>query len=298
VTLRPLRRAAVALVLVFAACAVEGTVVLVHEERVPSRFTRSPVRAAVLTPPSYETSPARRYPVLYFLHGGGENEKTFVRRGIAELLLADMRAGRIPELLVVSPRARGTWYVDSHDGRDKYASFLGKELVPYVDARYRTIAARHGRAATGISMGGYGAIHWGLLDPELFTVVSGVSPALQQLNWEMLTPLPFFIRWSFHSVFGKTERANSLRENDVYDMLLRDPTLAARAPAILVRCGAEDRYRLAQITQFFGRFLDALGIDGEVTIEPGAHDWRYWDRALPPLLRDTAARLAPKTEAG
>ena len=258
---------------------------------VPSRFTNGPVPATVLLPPSYEFAKDRRYPVLYFLHDGYGDEKALFSHGVAERLLMNEKAGSIPELLVVSPRIAGTWCVDSYDGKRKTASFLDQELVTWVDAHYRTVQDRRGRAVAGISMGGYGAVRWAVQHPELFTAVAGLSPALQQMSWETLRPLPFLVRKSFTSVFGESELKNNFRENDVYDMLLRDPTLSARLPYVSLRSGSEDRYRLAQVIRFFGRFLDALGAPNKVTVEPGAHDWGYWSHALPPLLAEISTRL-------
>src|SRR5262249_5219713 len=157
-------------------------------------------------------------------------------------------------LIVVSPRVAGTWCVDSYDGKRKTASFLDEELVPWIDAHYRTVPDRRSRAVAGISMGGYGAVRWAIQHPERFTAVAGLAPAVQQMSWETLRPLPFLIRKSFTSVFGESELKNSLRDNDVYDMLLRDPARAARLPWVALRAGTEDRYRLAQVIRFFGRF--------------------------------------------
>lgn len=260
-------------------------------EEIPTRLTNGPVAATVLLPPSYEFAKDRRYPVLYFLHDGYGDERALFAHGVAERLLMNEKAGAIPELLVVSPRVAGTWCVDSYDGKRKTASFLDEELVPYVDAHYRTVQDRRGRAVAGISMGGYGAVRWAVRHPELFTAVGALSPALQQMSWETLRPLPFLVRRSFTSVFGESELKNNLRENDVYDLLLRDPALAARLPYVSLRSGSEDRYRLAQVIRFFGRFLDALGVENKVTVERGAHDWAYWSRALPPLLAEVATRL-------
>jgi S-formylglutathione hydrolase FrmB len=285
-------RPSLALAVAFAASPLASAATAV-ELRIPSRMMGGPVKATVLLPPSYESASARRFPVLYFLHDGRGDERTLFAHGVADELLAEMRSGAVPEMLVVSPRIAGTWCVDSWDGKRKAASFLDQELVPFIEARYRVIPERRGRAVAGISMGGYGAVHWALRSPSSFAAVGAVSPALQQMSWETLTPLPPLTRLSFTRVFGRSETANSLRENDVYDMLLRDPGLAARVAPVYVRCGTEDHYRLSEISAFFGRFLDALRVPNRVTLEPGRHDWAYWSRSLMPLLRDVAARLAP-----
>ena len=161
-------------------------------------------------------------------------------------------------------RASASWYVDSFDEKTRYASFLTRDLVPLIDRKYRTVASREGRAVMGISMGGYGAMRWALDQPGLFTVVVGLSPAFQQLTWNGVEALPFFLRPMLKRVFGKDNTANSLRRSDLYDSLLSDPTLAPRVPEVLVRCGTEDKYRLTEIASFFDRYLGALGVAHQV----------------------------------
>jgi putative tributyrin esterase len=262
-------------------------------ETVSTRNLPRPVKVVVMTPPSYDSEPSRRFPVVYFLHDGQGDESVLWREKIADALFDDMRAGTLPEILLVAPGGRGSWFVNSFDGASRYATFLSEDLVPFVESRYRVIAERTSRAAAGISMGGYGAIHWGLSRPDLFAVVAGLSPAVQQLDFAGVMELPFFIRPSLTRVFGGSERANNLRANDLYDILLTDPGLGARAPEVLVRCGTEDKYRLAEIAAFFSKYLDAMGVKHTVTLERGIHDWAYWRRALPVLVRAVADRLAP-----
>jgi putative tributyrin esterase len=259
--------------------------------QVPTAHAPGPVPVTILLPPSYEREKTRRFPVLYFLHDAMGDESVLFREGVAETLKGEMVAGEIPEFLLVSPRGTGTWFVDSFDGRFQCATFLSHDLVPWVDAHFRTIPLREARAATGISMGGYGAFHWGLTSPELFAVVAGLSPAIQQLNWAAVEALPFFIRPSLKRAFGASATKNNLRENDLYDLLLSHPGLAARAPEVLVRCGTEDRYRLAELVPFFRRFLDVMGVPNELVLEHGVHDWPYWRTAFPLLVRDVLGRI-------
>jgi S-formylglutathione hydrolase FrmB len=264
-----------------------------REERVPTRNVPGPVPVLVATPPSYERETARRYPVLYFLHDGGGDEAVLFRQGMIEALDARMRAGAIPEMIVVSPRGIGSWWVDAVGGKRRTAAFLSNDLVPFVDGHYRTRLSRESRLAAGISMGGYGALRWALARPDLFAAAGGLSPAIQQLCVPSVAALPFFIRPSLEAVFGADPVANVLRANDLYQILLDDPTLAARAPFLLVRCGTEDKYRLGELARFFDRFATAVGLAHEVRLEPGVHDWPYWRRVFPDFVRDLAARLGP-----
>ncbi len=264
---------------------------------VPTAHAPAPVRVALLLPPSYGRDATRRYPVLYFLHDAMGDESVLFREGVAETLWRRMASGELPEFLLVCPRGSGTWFVDTFDGRFLFATFLSRDLVPWVDGNFRTIPLREARAASGISMGGYGAFHWGLTSPELFAVMAGLSPAIQQLSWPAVEALPFFIRPSLKRAFGASVTGNNLRANDLYDLLLSHPGLGSRAPEVLVRCGTEDRYRLAELVPFFRDFLDAMGVPNELVLEPGVHDWPYWRTAYPRLVADVLRRLPAAGEA-
>jgi enterochelin esterase family protein len=263
-----------------------------REERVATASLPAPVRVLVMTPPSYETALTRRFPVLYFLHDGRGNEDVFFREGLADALEKDMRAGRLPEMLVVAPRGVDTWFVDAQGGVSRYATFLTRTLVPFVDARYRTVASRGFRLAAGISMGGYGALRWALAEPALFCAAGGLSPAVQQMCWPAVQDMPFFIRPSLTRTFGSDPVKNVLRQNDLYAMLLDDPLLAARAPFLSVRCGTEDKYRLGEIVSFFDRYLDAFAIPHSVVLETGVHDWPYWRKVFPEFVRELSTHLS------
>ncbi len=173
------------------------------------------------------------------------------------------------------------------------AAFLSDDLVPFVDATYRTRASRGSRLAAGISMGGYGALRWALARPDLFVAAGGLSPAIEQLCFPEVAAMPFFVRPSLEAAFGADPVANTMRQNDLYQILLDDPSLAGRAPYLLVRCGTEDKYRLSEIAGFFDRFASAVGLAHEVLLETGVHDWPYWRRVFPAFVASLAAHLAP-----
>jgi enterochelin esterase-like enzyme len=118
-------------------------------------------------PPSYAKDTARRYPVIYNLHGAGGNETRTLHN--AEVLDEGIRAGRWPEMIMVFPNGgRATMYQDSGDGRYLAETTFVKELIPHIDATYRTIADRKGRCIEGFSMGGRGATHLAMKHPQLF----------------------------------------------------------------------------------------------------------------------------------
>jgi S-formylglutathione hydrolase FrmB len=208
-----------------------------------------------------------------------------------------MAAGRLPEMLLVSPRGVGTWFTDSDDATVRYGAFLDATLVPFIDGAYRTLPRRSARAAVGISMGGYGAVRWGLRSPGLLAATGGLSPAIQQLSRRSAESLPFFIRPSFRRVFGASSTVDAFRKHDLASIYLDTPGLAARAPELLLRCGTEDKYLLADVAAFFHKFVAAAGGRSDLVLEPGGHDWGYWRSVFLPFAADVARHLDRAEEA-
>jgi enterochelin esterase-like enzyme len=148
-----------------------------HLFETPARGKGTQASYLVYLPPSYEKETARRYPALYWLHGGFGN----ARQGAWTVEHVDrgIRAGLVPETIVVLPQALPVgWYVNSKDGKRPIEDVIVKDLVPHIDATYRTVARRECRGIEGMSMGGYGALHLGMKYPDLFGTISSVAPAI------------------------------------------------------------------------------------------------------------------------
>lgn len=137
----------------------------------PSTIARATVSYHVYTPPQYDSEAARRFPVLYWLHGSGGGLGGI---GVLSAYFDNaIRAGRIPPMLVVFPNGMASsMWADSKDGRVPMESMVVRDLVPHVDATFRTVAARDGRLLEGFSMGGLGASRWGLRYPDVFGAMS------------------------------------------------------------------------------------------------------------------------------
>ena len=120
----------------------------------------------------------KRYPVLYFLHGLGDNEQTLFNSG-GWTLLDDLRnQHKMGDFLIVAPEGRRSFYINSADGSVRYSEFFLQEFMPHIESKYRIRSGRAGRAISGISMGGYGALRFAFAHPELFSAVSAQSAAL------------------------------------------------------------------------------------------------------------------------
>src|SRR6266404_1205359 len=141
----------------------------------PSKILAHPVNYCVILPPSYDTDKTRQYPVLYFFHGLGDNEQMFIHTGGFNLVEDLWEHGQLGEFLIATPNAGGSFYINSHDRAVRYEDFLVQEFLPGIESRYRTRAGRSNRAVSGVSMGGYGALHLAFRHPELFSSVSAHS---------------------------------------------------------------------------------------------------------------------------
>lgn len=138
-------------------------------------FESAAAKAAVsyhlFTPAAYDRDPDRRFPVVYWLHGSGGGLPGIPK--VAARFAAAIEAGKAPPCLVVFVNGMPDgMYVDWKDGSAPLETIIVTELVPLIDAAYRTIATREGRLLDGYSMGGYGAARLGFKYPELFRAVS------------------------------------------------------------------------------------------------------------------------------
>ncbi len=133
----------------------------------------------IYLPPGYDANASKRYPVIYFLHGRSVDSKRPITAYYIARADAAIRSGVMPPTIIVLVQGTNTgWYLDAQDGKHPMESVLIKDLIPYIDASYRTLADRNDRAIEGHSMGGYGALHIGFKYPDLFSAVTGNSPAL------------------------------------------------------------------------------------------------------------------------
>jgi S-formylglutathione hydrolase FrmB len=136
--------------------------------------------AAVYLPPSYNSDPTRRYPVIYLLHGIFDDYEVWLRiEEVPARLDHLIAAGAMPEVLVVMPnggnRFGGGYYRNSPISGN-WADFIADDLIDHVDAAFRTLASVDSRAVVGHSMGGYGALHLAISRPGVFSVVWAMSP--------------------------------------------------------------------------------------------------------------------------
>jgi S-formylglutathione hydrolase FrmB len=249
-----------------------------------SKVLANPVNYCVVLPPSYDTDKTRKFPVLYFFHGLGDNEQMFVHGGAFNLVQDLWERKEIGEFLIVTPEADATFYINSHSGKVRYEDFLVQEFLPAIESRYRINPGRANRGVSGVSMGGYGALHLAFRHPELFSAVSAQSPALINQIPAMQSPNA-----------GSGMRSRVLGETfgsppDPAFWERNSPMTLARTAnfsglKIYFDCGEQDDYGFEAGVKSLDKILGSRHIAHQAHVYPGRHDWQYFAEHLPASLQ-------------
>jgi S-formylglutathione hydrolase FrmB len=249
---------------------------------VPSKILSRRVPYCVVLPPSFDANKTSQFPILYFLHGLGDNEQFFVHSGAWNLTEDMWEKGSLKEYLIATPDGGVGFYINSKDGRNLYEDFLLQEFFPFMEKRYRVAPGRGHRAIAGISMGGYGALHLAFHHPQLFVSVSAHSAALIEKLPAFLGPAPNSPRSRvLGAVFGSPPDPAFWDRNSPL-------TLARTANfsglKIYFDCGDQDDYGFETGAAALDKILSARHIPHEFHIYPGRHDPSYFAEHLPASL--------------
>jgi S-formylglutathione hydrolase FrmB len=250
---------------------------------VHSKILARPVAYCMVLPPSFDQNPNRHFPVLYFLHGLGDNEQSFIHSG-AWNLIEDMREkGELSDFLLATPNGGAGFYINSQDGKSRYEDFLLQEFFPFIEKRYRVAPGRTHRAIAGISMGGYGALHLAFSHPQLFSSVAAHSAALIEKLPEFLGPTPNSPRSRvLGQVFGAPPDPAFWNRNSPIT-LARTGNLASLK--IYFDCGDHDDYGFEVGAAALDKVLTARHIPHQYHLYPGRHDPEYFSEHLPASLK-------------
>jgi S-formylglutathione hydrolase FrmB len=250
----------------------------------PSKILARAVPYCALLPPSYDTDKTRRYPILYFLHGLGDNEQMFVHSGGMNLVEDLWENHSIGEFLIVTPQGGTSFYIDSRDGQRRYEDFFLQEFLPGIEKRYRAETGRARRGVAGISMGGYGALHLAFRHPQLFVAVAAHSAALLErlpsVQAQQSSQVGGLTR-VLSNAFGSPFDASYWNENDPMH-IARTANLAGLK--IYFDCGSEDDYGFETGAAALDKLLSSRHIAHEFHLYPGGHNWEYFADHLPASL--------------
>ena len=247
---------------------------------VKSKLLNSDRKFAIYLPPDYETS-QRTYPVLYLLHGAGDDQTGWVQFGeVLNITDKAIREGIATPMIIVMPDAntgrRG--YFNDARGDWKYEDFFFQELMPYVEKTYRIKSEKRYRAVAGLSMGGGGSFMYALHRPDLFAAACPLSAYIGPLTLEetkrnfsrMNVTLPDSTVTTYHNRHNAVSLVNNM------------PDSIKRSVRWYIDCGDDDfLYEGNALVHIAMRKKE---IPHEYRVRDGAHNWTYWRTALPVVL--------------
>lgn len=246
----------------------------------PSKVLNMERKYAIYFPPDYETS-TRSYPVLYLLHGGGDDQTGWVQFGevlrITDKAIAD---GKATPMIIVMPDANTTrrGYSNNATGTWLYEDFFFKELMPFVEKKYRIKGEKRFRAIAGLSMGGDGSFTYALHHPELFSSACPLSAGTGPLTMDAAKTN---VRRADSTATDAQIEAFYKRQS-VLELVNNVPDTLKKAVRWYIDCGDDDfLYEGNSLVHIAMRKKE---IPHEFRARDGGHTWTYWRQALPDVL--------------
>ena len=240
---------------------------------------------AIYLPPDYETS-SRSYPVLYLLHGLGDDQTGWIQFGEVKKIADNaIINGNATPMIIIIPDANtgevGYFNIPSKDWM--YEDFFFNELMPYVESKYRIKSEKRFRAISGLSMGGGGTLTYALHRPDLFSAAAPLSSATGSTDVE--ESLKRIKRYGFE--FTRDEMQALLKANHPLELIEDIPLNKLNSVRWYIDCGDDDY--LFEDNSLLHIAFKKRGINHEYRVRDGAHTWAYWRESLPTVLEFVSA---------
>lgn len=256
---------------------------LQEAQQMKSSLLRKTIQYAVLLPESY-TDTSRRFPVVYLLHGFGDNQEAWYKGGRIQWY-AGQHAALLGEVIFVMPQGFNTYWVNKYNGSFPLQDMLTEELIPLIDSAYRTKADPGQRALMGYSMGGYGALMTAAKNPDYFQTAVALSMSFRTDAQYLLEPQSVFdYQWA--PVFGGQGMAGQARLNPYFiahspfHFFATEEASSRRGQRYLIDCG-DDEESLSFTSNALHSLLMDNQINHEYRMRSGGHSWDYWHASLP-----------------
>lgn len=246
----------------------------------PSKILKMDRKYAIYLPADYETSD-RSYPVLYLLHGSGDDQSGWVQFGEVKLIVDKAIAeGKCTAMIIVMPDGntgqRG--YFNSPKGDWNYEDFFFQEFIPFIEKTYKIRAEKRYRAISGLSMGGGGTFMYALHHPELFSSACPLSAYAGPISLEEAAT-----RWEKqYPGISKEDQAKYFAKHSALELINNMPEDQKKAVRWYIDCGDDDF--LYEGNSLIHIAMRKKEIPHEFRIRDGAHNWTYWREALPTVL--------------
>lgn len=265
----------------------EPFVRLLKDQTLKSRILNRDIAYAVLLPEDYDSS-KMDYPVVYLLHGMGDNESAWYNYGLVAYY-EDANAAASGPMIYVMPEGFNSYWVNKYNGSFPLMDMIVKELVPVIDTLYRTINDAQHRAVMGYSMGGYGALILPAKNPEVFKTGIVLSMSYRtdeqymneaQSSWD----------YQWGAIFGGIGASGTDRLTNYYKtcnpfyFFKNADDVSLKGQKYFFDCG-DDEENLSEPNSELHNLLRDKNIKHEYRVRNGAHTWDYWHKAMPEALR-------------
>lgn len=246
-----------------------------------SKILKMERKYAIYLPPDYETS-QRSYPVLYLLHGAGDDQTGWVQFGeILNIAGKAINEGKATPMIVVMPDAntgkRG--YVNDIKGDWRYEDFFFEEFMPFIEKAYRIKGEKRYRAIAGLSMGGEGTFIYALHHPELFSAACPLSAATGPAS---VDEMKNYMLWQGTENVSDAEKKAYFEKYSVLSLINNMKDDQKKAVRWYIDCGDDDfLYEGNSLAHIAMRKKE---IPHEYRTRDGGHTWTYWRTALPAVL--------------
>lgn len=266
--------------------------------RFKSKILDQDIAYSVILPEEYLES-KKSYPVIYFLHGLGGNESSWLEYGqLAQYYTKITKSVDVEPFICVMPAGFNNYYSDCYDGSFSYQQMFVKELVPYIDSHYRTIAQADQRAVMGYSMGGFGALVLPIKYPDIFTISIPLSASIR-------TDAQYIIEeqsgWNgqWGRIFGGFDKAGNDRitryytENSPFHLIKNNSSKQLSKISFYIENGDKEN-TLCRSNEELHILLLEKKIPHIYNVKQGGHEFSFWRNALPEAIRFADAKFRKK----
>ncbi len=261
---------------------------LLEDQVLQSTLLNRPIEYAVLLPEGYNDS-QDSYPVVYLLHGYGDNETAWFKNGGIQFY-SDKQTAETGPMIFVMPQAFNSYYIDKYTGTFPYMDMFVEELVPEIDSRFRTKKDKSQRAVMGYSMGGYGALILPAMHPEVFSVSIPLSMSFRtDQQYLAESQSSFDNQWAPNfgpakGISGAARLSDYFKQRSPFYFFNQADLTAYDNLHILIDCG-DDEESLIFTSNSLHSLMQRNGIDHEYRVRSGGHSFDYWKKSYPEALR-------------
>lgn len=245
-----------------------------------SKILKSERKYAVYLPPDYNSS-QRSYPVLYLLHGAGDDQTGWVQFGeVLRITDSAIANGTATPMIIIMPDAKTErmGYFNSMDGSWRYEDFFFEEFMPFIEKNYRIKSEKRYRAIAGLSMGGGGSFMYAMHRPELFSSACPLSAYVGPLR------VDDYINQLKRENTPYTEAAATtyVKKHSAPFLIESTSEEALKSVRWYIDCGDDDF--LYEGNSLVHIAMRQKNIPHEYRVRNGGHSWTYWREALPEVL--------------